>query len=260
MSKTRLDIPENIAKFVEAEYCDDFKINRYFVTQTQIDIINDIQNSMILCEKLKEFDVSYVNTTLLYGPTGTGKTTFARFVAYTLEKDFVYLNFSSLMDGGFGNTERNLSMVFRYMTAQDCIFMIDEIDCIATSRTQSSNDTLKSITIALMQELDYCKAHNPKAIILAATNVHENLDPALLSRFSVKRKIPLLTNEEKVGFVCKYLNDLDVPYDISQIREYVSRNSRVTQRVMEQDIIRALITWIESTDKGYLKLEAYQDY
>lgn len=260
MSKTRLNIPDNISKFVEAEYCDDFNINRYFITQTQIDIINDIERNGILSKKLKEYNINYVNTTLLYGPTGTGKTTFARFVANRLRKDFVYLNFSSLMDGGFGNTERNLSTVFRYMTAQDCIFMIDEIDCIATSRTASTNDTLKSITIALMQELDYCKSHNPKAIILAATNVVDNLDPALLSRFSIKKEIPLLNNDEKLGFVCKYLNDLDVPYNLDQVREYIARNHRVTQRVMEQDIIRALVTWLNAEQQGFITLQAYHNY
>lgn len=260
MAKARITLPEDIAKFVEIENCSDFNVNRYFVTQTQIDIIKDIQKNGELTEKLREYDVSYVNTTLLYGPTGTGKTTFARFVAKNMDKDFAYLNFSSLMDGGFGNTERNLSKVFRYMTAQDCIFMIDEIDCIATSRTASTNDTLKSITIALMQELDYCKAHSPKAIILAATNVVDNLDPALQSRFSIKKEIPLLNNEEKLGFVCKYLNDLDVPYDIDQVREYIARNSRVTQRVMEQDIIRALVSWIDAGQESMLVIKGYQNY
>lgn len=260
MFKPKIIIPEELSTFVEVRSYKDFNIDRYFITQTQIDIIHDIEKHRELSKKLKEYKVEYVNTTLLFGPSGTGKTVFARFVANRLEKDFVYVNFSNLLDGGFGNTERNLSQVFRYFTAQDCIFMLDEIDCIATKRTSSSNDTLKSITIALMQELDYCKAHSPKAIILAATNVLDNLDPALLSRFSIKKEIPLLKNEEKLGFVCKYLNDLDVPYDLGQIREYIARNSRVTQRVMEQDIIRALISWIDSGKEGFLTLQAYYNY
>lgn len=249
MLEPRIKLPPEIAKYIEIENCDDFNTNRYYVTQTQVDIIQAIIRDRELAEKYKKYKVNYANTTLLYGPTGTGKTTFARYVAHYFGKDFAYLNFSRLMDGGFGNTERNLSTVFRYMTAQDCIFMIDEIDCIAVSRTLSTNDTLKSITITMMQELDYCKSHNPKAIILAATNVKENLDAALLSRFSVKKEIPLLNNDDKAGFVFKYLNDLDVPYDGDQIREYIARNSRVTQRVMEQDIIRALGIWIENDDK-----------
>lgn len=255
MADIRIKIPEEIQKFVEAENCDDFNIDRYYVTQTQIDIINDILRNKELAKQLKEYNVNYANTTLLYGPPGTGKTTFVRFLANQTKKDFVYLNFASLMDGGFGNTEKNLRAVFRTVTKLDCIFLIDEIDCIATSRTQSDNDTKKSITVALMQELDYCKGHTPKAIILAATNVCQTLDPALLSRFTIKKEIPLLNNIEKTGFVLKYLNDLDVPYEKSQIDEYIARSSRVTQRIMEQDIIRALSKWLDNHKEGFVTLE-----
>ncbi len=403
MVPPRMTIPPEIDKFVEAEGCQDFNYNRYYITQTQIDIINAILKDRERKEEFKEFDIQYVNTTLLFGPSGTGKaqplyskiltpdgfkemgdigagdivisgtgkecrvsgvypqqkrpifeitfddggvcrcsdnhlwtvqdsesvnpyiyqtrdllsiyydthyeryriddffdktkkryfksieyigkeecqciyiddpshlyvtddyiithnTTFARFIAYYLEKDFVYLNFSSVMEGGFGNTEKNLRDVFRYMTAQDCVFMIDEIDCIATSRTQSSNDTLKSITVALMQELDHCKAHSPEAIILAATNVLETLDPALLTRFSVKKEIPLLNNEDKAGFLFKYMNDLGVPYDKDQVREYVARSSRITQRIMEQDIIRALGVWLDEGRQGDVVLKGIYNY
>ncbi len=190
----------------------------------------------------------------------THNTTFSRFLANYMDVDFVYLSFAALMDGGFGNTERNLRDVFRCITQLNCIFMIDEIDCIATDRTASDNDQKKSITVALMQELDHCKKATPNAIILAATNVPETLDTALRSRFSIEKEIPLLYNEDKTGFILKYLKDLDVPYQKSQIDEYVARNSRVTQRIMEQDIIRALGAWIENDKQGFVTLEGIKNY
>ena len=39
MGKLRISIPDDIAKFIEAENCDDFDVDKYFVTQTQIDIV-----------------------------------------------------------------------------------------------------------------------------------------------------------------------------------------------------------------------------
>lgn len=255
----RIELPDDVAKFVEVENCDEFNVDRYYCTQTQIDIIRDILHGQEIAEQLLEYDVNYVNTTLLYGPPGTGKTTFVRYLSYYLEKDFVYLNFASLMDGGFGNTEKNLRNVFRCVTQLDCVFMIDEIDAIAVNRKQSSNDTLKSVTIALMQELDHCRNHVPRAIILAATNVLEVLDPALQSRFTIKKEIPLLNNEEKTGFVLKYLNSLDVPYDRDQVDMYIARNSRVTQRNMEQDIIRGLSEWLTNGKEGFVILQSVRN-
>lgn len=239
-------VPEELKNYVELETCQDFNPNRYYVTRAVSDITGAIINNMNLAAKLRAYNVDYVNTVLLYGPPGTGKTTFARFLAFYLEKELIYVNFAGLMDGGYGNTEKNLKSVFRTFTSQDCIFFIDEIDCIATDRTESSNDTMKSITVTLMQELDHCKKAAPKAIILAATNVYTVLDAALLSRFTLKKQIPVLSNEDKLAFVIKYLKDLDVPYDREQLEEYVARSSRVPQRNMEQDIIRALATWIEN--------------
>ena len=78
--------------------------------------------------------------------------------------------------------------------------------------------------------------------------------------FSIKKEIPLLSNEEKLGFVCKYMNSMDVPYNVDQVREYIARHSRVTQRIMEQDIIRALISWLDSSKEGFVTLKAYQNY
>lgn len=43
-----------------------------------------------------EYGISYHNSTLLYGVPGTGKTEFARYVAYKLGLPYAYLNFSNL--------------------------------------------------------------------------------------------------------------------------------------------------------------------
>jgi hypothetical protein len=56
------------------------------------------------------------------------------------------------------------------------------------------------------------------------------------------------------------MNSMDVPDNVDQVREYIARNSRVTQRIMEQDIIRALISWLDSSKDGFVTLTAYQNY
>ena len=41
---------------------------------------------------MKKIGLSYLNTTLLYGVPGTGKTMMGRYLAYRFDLDFVYIN------------------------------------------------------------------------------------------------------------------------------------------------------------------------
>ena len=56
------------------------------------------------------------------------------------------------------------------------------------------------------------------------------------------------------------MNDLGVPYDKDQVREYVARSSRITQRIMEQDIIRALGVWLDEGRQGDVVLKGIYNY
>ena len=260
MAEPRMTIPDEIKDFVEVENCDDFNEAKYFLTQRQIDIIKDIVKAQKVTAEMHNLGFDYVNTTLLYGPPGTGKTTFARFTAKQLDIDFVYINFVKLMEGGiFGNTAANLTKVFDFVSENECLFMLDEIDYIATKRTeegQSTGKELSRITTTLMQNLDICKKKRTETIIMAATNIVQNLDDALRSRFSIEREFPLLTNPEKEQFCIKYLKSALIPYNIDNIRNYVARNSRVTQRRMESDMQRAIAEWIYNDKEGEIEVKS----
>lgn len=248
MSKSRINIPDNLRGYLEAEHCDDFPINRYYVTQLQKDIMEDILRVRRLTEEMHKLDLAYLNTTLLYGASGTGKTTFGRYIAYCLDMDFVYINFAKLIDGVFGNTARNISDIFRFMADTECIFMMDEIDCISQKRGTESSVTggeISRITVTLMQELDYYRKHKVKAIIIGATNRRDIMDEALFSRFSIAKEMKPLTNSEKEAYIKLFLNDVGVPYDISNVKEYCARNNTIRQRNVEADMIRCIAEWID---------------
>lgn len=256
--EARIKIPENIKPFLEAEYCKDFNIERYYITETQTEIYNSIMRTAKLSKEMQELGLVYPNTTLLYGPSGTGKTQFGRFVAYMLDKDFVYVDFSRLIGGIMGDTARNISDIFRFMEKADCIFMFDEIDCVATKRGTESAATggeLSRITITIMQELDHFKKKKTNAILIAATNRFDQLDDALKTRFSIKRKIPALSNDEKIEYIFQFLNNVPgVEYNDNNIRNYVSDTVKATQRTMEADMIQCIANWIENGKKDfYLK-------
>lgn len=254
MSKARIEIPENLKAYLEAEHCDDFPINRYYVTDLQRKIIKEILDLRELTDQMQAMGLSYLNTTLLYGASGTGKTTFGRYIAYLQDMDFVYVNFAKLIDGVFGNTSKNISDIFRFMATQECIFMLDEIDCIAQKRGTESAATggeLGRITVTIMQELDYYRKNKVKCIILAGTNKRDLMDDALFSRFSMAKELIPLNNKEKQEYIELFLNDVRVPFNRKNIEEYCARNTAIRQRNVEADMIRCIAAWIKNGKKDF---------
>ncbi len=263
MAVSSIKVPEELSEFLEVQDCSDFNDRRYYVTQDQVDLIKDILKMRKVTSVMRdELGIGYLNSTLLYGPTGTGKTTMCRYIAYKLNLQFAYINFAQLIDGMFGSTTRNLDKIFRFMAGNECVFVLDEIDCIATKRgneSAASGGELSRITVTLMQELDYFRAHKVDSIIIGCTNVIETLDPALRSRFAMEKEICNLTNPEKEGFLRKYLEDAGVPYDPENIRSYCAGNSMVTQRKMESDMIRAIATWVANDKKGTINIKSIRE-
>lgn len=245
-----ISIPENIAPYLEIEDCSSFPMSRYYATKDMDDILNDIVRMQRTAEKLQKMGISYLNSTILYGVPGTGKTTAARYIAYKLGKPLAKINFAQLLGGEFGTTAKNISAIFRFIADVDCIFLMDEIDCVGVKRGTESAVTggeLARVTITIMQELDYYRDHKLKAILMSATNRIDILDEALVSRFSIQHQLKPLTNEDTENYVKKFLDDVKVPYDEYNIEDYAGENSALTQRNVEADMVRCIAEWV---DKG----------
>lgn len=188
-----------------------FKEGRYYLSDREKAVFENIVRMKKVNEKLMEMGISYLNSTLLYGESGTGKTTFGRYVAYKTGVPFCYLNFSSLVDSHMGNTSKNISKAFNYVINNPCVFMLDEIDCISIRRSDSSDGgadgEMGRVTITLMQEFD--KLTND-IIVLGATNRIDRIDEALLRRFTVKHEVQPLKGIERINMAEKFLEDLKI--------------------------------------------------
>lgn len=256
MSKAHIEVPDELKEFLVINHCDDFPIDRYYVTAAQLEIFQAIVDNMSVTEEMKEIGMSYMNSTLLYGPPGTGKTTMVKWIAYQLDMDYAYIDFSQLITGGvFGSTSRNLRKIFDYIKDKDCIFLIDEIDCIAVKRGEESEATggeLSRITITLMQLMDELRNEGSDTILIGCTNRADRLDAALRSRFSIERKVPRLNNDEKYEYITQFLESVGIPYNADNIFDYCTKTAIVPNRNIESDIQRCAVQWIKNGKENYI--------
>ena len=130
-----IELPYDIKGILKMEdVSTSFNENRYFITDKEKRIFKQIEMTNNTNKKLKQLGIRYLNTTLLYGETGTGKTTFGKYVAYKLGLPFAYLNFSQCITSLLGGTSKNIDKVFEYVSKQKCVLMLDEIDAIGIKR------------------------------------------------------------------------------------------------------------------------------
>jgi hypothetical protein len=120
---------------------------------------------------------------LLSGPSGTGKTLAAEVVAGDLGLDLYKVDLSLVVSKYIGETEKNLSVIFDAAAAGDLVLFFDEADALFGRRSEVSDahDRYANIEVAyLLQRLE-----SYEGLVMLATNLQGNIDPAFLRRISV---------------------------------------------------------------------------
>ncbi|MGC8602809.1 MAG: AAA family ATPase, partial [Desulfomonilaceae bacterium] len=130
---------------------------------------------------------------LLHGPSGTGKTLIARAVAAETGCWFKSVVGSEIMEKHYGESEAKLRAAFEdaYKHAPAIIF-IDEIDALAPRRDTSEGEVERRVTAQLLALMDGLEDRGA-VMVLAATNLPNNLDPALRRPGRFDREITIGT-------------------------------------------------------------------
>lgn len=213
-----------------------FNENRYYLSNRESKVIEKILKLNKASQKLAEIGVNYINSTILCGESGTGKTTFGRYIAHKMGIPFAYLNFSRVVDSYLGSTQKNISKVFDHVKQRKCVFMIDEIDAIGMRRRDSKEvGEMSRIVISLMQNLDML---TNDVVLLGATNRLDIIDEALLRRFTTKHEIKRPNKQERYEIASKFLADVDFDYDDDWLIGICERDN--TQAGLMNELVEAL--------------------
>ena len=129
---------------------------------------------------------------LLFGPPGTGKTEFVKYLGKALDRRVVVLKGSDLLSKWVGESEQNIAKAFRQAEAERAILFFDEVDGLLQDRSGASHSWEITQVNELLQQME-----NFDGIMVAATNFSKNLDAAVMRRFTFKLEFGYLDDEGK---------------------------------------------------------------
>ena len=131
---------------------------------------------------------------LFYGPPGTGKTELAYQLARQSKRDVIPVDISSIKSKWFGESEKLIKQIFDdyHSVVEESnrvpILLFNEADAIFSKRmtnaSSSVDQTQNAIQNILLQELE-----DFEGILIATTNLTDNLDKAFDRRFLFKLNI-----------------------------------------------------------------------
>ena len=158
------------------------------------------------------------NGILIFGLPGTGKTLLAKALAHETEVNFISVKGPEFISKWVGESAKAVRETFRKArSAAPCIIFFDEIDAIASRRSDSSDlKVTEQVVAQLLTEMDGLE--ELKAVVLiAATNRPDLLDPAILrsGRFGKHIEIPLPDKSSRKRIFEIHLNERPVHDDIN---------------------------------------------
>lgn len=125
---------------------------------------------------------------LFSGPSGTGKTMASGIIANEVELDLYKIDLSGVVSKYIGETEKNLSRIFKEAETSNAILFFDEADALFGKRSEvkDAHDRYANIEIGYLLQ----KMEEYEGIVILATNLSKNIDDAFLRRMQFMIEFP----------------------------------------------------------------------
>ncbi len=141
----------------------------------------------------------------LFGPSGTGKSAFGRWVAEQLNCPLLVKRSSDLLSQYVGGTEKNIARAFREAEIDQAILMIDEMDSFLNDRRTAIRSWEKTQVNEMLTQME-----GFSGIFIASTNLMDGLDQAALRRFDLKIRFDYLDRNQAQRLFSRYCQQLDL--------------------------------------------------
>ena len=170
-------------------------------------------------EMFAEVGVDPPSGVLLYGPPGTGKTMLAKAVANETDATFIKMAGSELVRKFIGEGSRLVRDLFELASEREpAVIFIDEIDAVASKRTDSKTSGDPEVQRTMMQLLSEMDGFDDRGDvrIMAATNRFDMLDEAILrpGRFDRLIEVPKPGVEGRSKILEIHTRDMNVASDV----------------------------------------------
>jgi len=128
---------------------------------------------------------------IFYGPAGTGKTMTASSLAKSLKRQVLSFDCSKILSMYVGESEKNVRRIFdtfyelSQKTKTEPILLLNEADQFLSSRSSGATSGADQMHNQ-MQNIFLEQIENFKGMLIATTNLLENIDKAFSRRFNYK--------------------------------------------------------------------------
>jgi proteasome regulatory subunit len=157
---------------------------------------------------------------LLHGPPGTGKTMLAKAVANETDATFIKMAGSELVRKFIGEGARLVRDLFELASEHEpAVIFIDEIDAVASKRTDSKTSGDAEVQRTMMQLLSEMDGFEERGdiSIIAATNRFDMLDRAILrpGRFDRLIEVPKPAAEGREKIFAIHTRGMNLAEDVA---------------------------------------------
>lgn len=165
-----------------------------------------------------------VNSILLFGPPGTGKTQLVHALSYDAGAILFSVSAANIMSPFLGQSEKNLKFLFDYIRNKDafCLLFIDEVDGFCRKRSSSEQEFSRRIKTELLCQLNKMEEY-PNFFLIAATNCPWDLDTAFLRRFQKRLYVPLPNSIERKSLFKMFTNNTQLEESFKNWESFIAK-------------------------------------